>query len=172
MISAKYGQDVDVSAQLQQINNALDTFKVCQPCRTYDLSAGAAVVAAAAEGDEEADGQDQQAANNDADPNYNDFMCTDAAGNAGINMCEAIAKNSEIAAASLTDVYLASSTGTIQRTFGTTDAYATWWENWGFLLSSYLTFTIGVLCFCCVAVKRKRVDFSSGGNREPLVNRK
>jgi hypothetical protein len=169
MIAAKYGQDVDVSTQLQLINKALDTFKVCQPCRTYDLGAADESAAANEDGDEQE--QDANDNNNNEDPNHSQFVCNDAAGNAGINMCEAIAKNSQIEAASLMDVYRASSTGTLQRTFGTTDARLSWLESWGFFLSSLVTFVGGLLCFCCVAVKRKRVDFSGGGNREPLVGR-
>lgn len=172
LMSEQAGDNVDVSEQLQLINGAMDTFKVCQPCRTYDLSleyynanAQQENDDAAEEGNDDEDNED----NDNEDPNHFNFVCRDAAGNNGINMCEALAQNSEISAASMAEVYSASSTGTINRPFGGADASPSFLESWGFFLLSALVFMTGVMCFCCVAVKRKKVE--ANGNREPLVRR-
>jgi hypothetical protein len=38
VLNSYYGYDVDAAVGIEQWNTALDDFKVCQPCRTYDLS--------------------------------------------------------------------------------------------------------------------------------------
>lgn len=170
LMSEQVGENVDLSEQLKLVNSALDTFKVCQPCRTYDLSVEYYNPNEQDENDDEQDGNDDGGNNQeDEDPNHFNFVCSDAAGNNGINMCEAFAQNSEISAATLSEVYTASSTGTIQRPFGGADASASFFESWGFFMLSALVFMMGIMCFCCVAVKRKKVEDT--GNREPLVQR-
>jgi hypothetical protein len=160
VLTTFYGYDVGLTENMKYINSALDTFKVCTPCRTFDLSYVPEVAtddAAKAQG----------AAVNDV--NYLNFICTDSAGNAGVNQCAMIAKNSAIGPAAVSEIALASQQGSITRLYASAEMKQSWWGAWGFLFMSCLTFLIGMICFCSVAVKRKRV--SSNNRSEPLLGR-
>jgi hypothetical protein len=132
VLNTYYGYEIDTSNSISTMNSLLDDFKVCQPCRTYDVT------------------------NNVDDGNGNWFVCNDSAGYAGVNMCNMFATTTTIEKASFRDVSTASSQTTIVRTYSATDVTETWWQRWGFLLLSALVFVFGLLCFVSVAVKRKR----------------
>lgn len=157
-----YGYDVALADSLTNINSALDAFKVCSPCRTFDLAYAAAAVEAAEGEEAQEEGQD-----NGSDPNNLNYICVDDAGNSGVNQCMMFAKNSEISSASIRDVYLANGQGTITSSFAAMENRESWWQGWGFFLMSLITFLLGLLCFCSVAVKRKRV--SSASKNEALL---
>jgi hypothetical protein len=155
VLNTYYGYETDAEANIKSFNTMLDDFKVCQPCHTYDMSNTADV-----DGD-----------------NDSDYVCVDAAGNNGINMCSVFATQTTISKATFHDVEKASSQTTIVRTYSKSDIVATWWERWGFLLVSSIVFVIGSVCFCSVAVKRKRVvtkrkqlSTSSQEKGQPLIN--
>jgi hypothetical protein len=155
VLTTNAGYDVALKENLAYINKALDTFKVCTPCRTFDLSYKAEAAA------EDANGEQQDAADDGSDPNNQNYVCVDDAGNNGINQCYIFAKKSEIYPASAREVSLAHGQGTITSSFAAMDNRETWWQSWGFFLMSLLTFSIGLCCFCSVAVKRKRISSSS-----------
>lgn len=152
-----YGYEVASEETLDSLNNALDDFKVCTPCRTFDFNS----YYQAEEDEEDGDGEGEG-----NDPNANDFVCQDDAGYDGANQCMMFAQNTR--KASFRDVSKASQQGTITRTYDATDSTQSWWEAWGFLLISILVFLIGLVLFCSVAVKRKRV--SSSSRTEPLIS--
>lgn len=153
VLSTYYGYEIDAATSVSTFNTLLDDFKVCQPCRTYDVS------------------------NNVADDNGNLYVCNDSAGYYGVNMCSMFATTTTIETASFHDVSKASSQTTIVRTYAATDVVESWWQKWGFLLISSLVFVFGLLCFCSVAVKRKRTVgnsrkallFGSNDRQEPLI---
>jgi hypothetical protein len=154
VLNTYYGYETDASTAIQSFNSMLDDFKVCQPCHTYDMSNTA-----------DADG--------DSD---SDYVCVDAAGNNGINMCSAFATQTTISKASFHDLEKASSQTTIVRTYSKSDITSSWWQRWGFLLISSIVFVIGNLCFCSVAIKRKRtttkrklLSSSSQDKDQPLI---
>lgn len=154
-----YGYDIEAEQDLKYLNEALNAFKVCNPCRTYDFSYDPSQNAA----DDEDDGND---GNDDGgDPNNENFICEDYAGYAGVNQCTMFAQNSQ--KASFREVSLASQQGTIKQTYASVDATETWWQAWGFFLISLLVFLLGMVCFCSIAVKRKRI--SSSDKNEPLI---
>jgi hypothetical protein len=157
VLTSYYGYDVALQTNLANINAALDIFKVCTPCRTFDL---AYQVPAAT------DDQAAQAADG-SDPNNLNFVCDDEAGYAGVNQCMMFATNTEISAATTNEVKLASSQGTITRTYNALDTNQSWWDAWGFFTMSVITFIVGLVCFGSVAVKRKRI--SSANKNEPLI---
>jgi hypothetical protein len=162
VLTAYYGYDVSLEENMKNINTALDTFKVCSPCRTFDLSYTAP--------DATDDGAVQQAeAVNDV--NDMNFICTDDAGNAGINQCAVMAQNSQIGSATTSEIGLASQQGTITRLYAAAEGKESWWEAWGFFFMSLLVFLIGMICFCSIAVKRKRVSSSGNNRNEPLLAR-
>lgn len=173
MLTAHYGASVGVEETLANLNSALGAYKTCQPCRTFDFSYTAQANANNgddAQGDEE-EGDD--AANDDGDnqdPNNLNFVCLDAAGNEGVNQCQVFAENSEIQKATLRDISLASSQGSIMQSFSGADAVTgNFAESWGFFFLSSLVALAGILCFCGSAVKWRRVD---GNKREPLMGRR
>lgn len=102
------------------------------------------------------EGEDQAVEQQSAVANEYKFVCNDAAGYAGVNMCSMFASTTTIEKASFQDVTHASGQTTILLTNSSADLVPTWWEEWGFFLISALVFVLGVLCFCAVAVKRKR----------------
>lgn len=172
VIAAYTGESVDVSTTVERLNQALTPFKVCSPCRTFDLGSGSSAQNDnnGGDGDGDEEGNDDENNNNDADnsdPNNQNFVCNDAAGNAGTNMCMDFAQNTEIYHATEADVFTASQTGTIRRTWSAADAVESWWDAWGFFLIGCLVFVLGMICFCSVAVKRKRVG--SGSRTQPLI---
>jgi hypothetical protein len=162
VLTAYYGYDVSLDENMKNINSALETFKVCTPCRTFDLTNVPDTVAEVAEGE---DGAVEEAeVVNDA------FVCNDDAGNAGVNQCAMFAQNSQISTASMSEISTASSQGSITRLYASAEGKESWWEAWGFFFMSCLTFLVGIICFCSIAVKRKRV--ASGNNKnEPLLAR-
>ena len=162
VLTTYYGFDVGLEENMKNINAALDTFKICTPCRTFDLSYTPAAVEEGAE--EQAEAVD--------DVNDMNFICTDDAGNAGVNQCAMMAKNSDISAATMSEIRLASQQGSISRLYASAEGKESWWEAWGFFFMSVLVFLMGLLCFCSIAVKRKRVSSSLSNNRnEPLLAR-
>ena len=163
VLESYYGYDVEAEETLQNLNEALDAFKVCTPCRTFDLSYDASQNAADGENDE-GDGN-QEDGNDNNDPNNANYVCVDAAGYEGTNQCMMFAQNSQ--KASFRDISIASQQRTITRTYATVDVNESWWQAWGFFLMSLLVFILGLVCFCSIAVKRKRV--SSSGKNEPLI---
>jgi hypothetical protein len=172
VLNSFYGYEIDVTTSTQTYNTLLDDFKVCQPCRTYNLAAGAASNNDAAVAD--ADNADGEAVEEQAAVDM--FTCNDAAGYAGVNMCSMFASTTTIEKASFQDVTHASGQTTILRTYSDADIAQTWWQEWGFLLLSALVFVLGMMCFCTVAVKRKRTQgqsrWKSGASpekRQPLI---
>ena len=157
VLESYVGYDVEAEQTMEYVNQALDAFKVCTPCRTYDLNYNPAQNA---NDDEDNDGDDD-----DADPNNANFVCVDSAGYEGTNQCMMFAQNSQ--KATFQDVSLASQQGTITRTNASVDVKESWWEAWGFFFISLLVFLLGIVCFCMNAVKRKRV--SSTDKNEPLI---
>lgn len=153
-----YGFDVEAESTLKSLNEALDAFKVCSPCRTFDLSY---VPGQYGNGEEDDEGNDED----DEDPNNANFICNDGAGYAGVNQCKMFAQNSQ--KASFREVALASQQGTILRSYASVDATESWWQSWGFFLMSVLVFVLGMVCFCSNAVKRKRI--SGSDKNEPLI---
>lgn len=163
LLSGVYGQSVYMEDTLASINSALDAYKTCSPCRTYDFS----YVAQAAENDD--DGEEQNA---DQDPNNLNYVCLDAAGNEGVNQCQVFAENSEISKATIADIALASGQGSILPSFSGADAASgNIFESWGFFLLSSLVFLSGILCFCGNAVKWRNVKGQTN-KREPLMSRR
>lgn len=156
VLTAYNGYDVALAQNLKAINSALDTFKVCTPCRTFNLDAKTV----APTDDANAQG---------VDPNSLDFVCTDAAGDTGVNQCMLFATTTQISSATTSDISMASQQGSITRTFVSSEGKQTWWEAWGFFFVSLMVFLVGLICFCAVAVKRKRV--SSSSKNEPLMSR-
>lgn len=154
VLTTHYGYDVALQTNLAYINTALDAFKVCTPCRTFDL----AYVAAEGENAED-DG---------SDPNNLKFVCVDDAGYSGTNQCMMFAKNTDISAAPISEVAMASHQGTITSAYASAENRETWWQAWGFFLMSVMVFLLGLFAFCSVAVKRKRVS-SSSTKSEPLM---
>jgi hypothetical protein len=163
VLTTYYGYDVALEENMKNINSALDAFKACTPCRTFDLS-----YTPPAETDDGA----QQAAEAVNDVNNLNFVCTDDAGNAGVNQCAMIAQNSDISSATTSEIRLASQQGTISRLYASAEGKESWWEAWGFFFMSLLVFLMGLICFCSIAVKRKRVSTALSNNRnEPLLAR-
>jgi len=156
-----YGFNVEAESTLNSLNEALDAFKVCTPCRTFDL----AYVAGQNGNDEEGEGGEEGNEENDGDSNNANFICNDGAGYAGVNQCKMFAQNSQ--RASFREVSLASQQGTILRTYASVDTSESWWQSWGFFLMSLLVFVLGIVCFCSNAVKRKRI--SSSDKNQPLI---
>lgn len=155
VLNTYYQDETDYSSSLDILNSLLDDFKVCQPCRTYDFTNVA---------DVDGDGD-------------SDFVCTDSTGDDGVNMCSVFATQTTISKASFHDVAKASSQTTIVRTYAATDVVETWWQKWGFLLISSIVFITGMICFCSIAVKRKRTVSNRRNNKlisadkqQPLIH--
>jgi hypothetical protein len=165
VLTTYYGYDVGLEENMKNINSALDTFKVCTPCRTFDLTntpeAAAAAAAQQVQGD---DGAAQQ-----AEYVNTGFVCNDSAGNAGVNQCAMFAQNSAISSASMSEIATASRQGSITRLYASAEVKQSWWQAWGFFFMSCLVFVIGMICFCSIAVKRKRI--TSNNKNEPLLAR-
>lgn len=162
VLTTYYGYDVALEENMSNINSALDTFKVCTPCRTFDLTntPEAAAAAQEVEGEEGAVEEAEYVAG---------FVCNDDAGNAGVNQCAMFAQNSEISSATMSEIGTASRQGSITRLYASAEGRESWWQAWGFFFMSCLVFVIGMICFCSIAVKRKRI--SSNNKNEPLLAR-
>lgn len=159
VLKSHYGYDIEYSTTIEYVNEALDAFKVCTPCRTFDLSYDSAQNQNAEQEEEEGNEEDG------GDPNNDNFVCQDNAGYKGINQCKVFAQNSKTA--SFRYVSAASQQGTILKTYASVDTSETWWQAWGFFMISLIVFVLGMVCFCLNAVKRKRV--SSSDKNQPLL---
>ena len=168
VLTTYYGYDVGLEENMKNINTALDTFKVCTPCRTFDLTntPEAAAAAAAAEAEDGEDGAVEE-----AEYVNTGFVCNDDAGNAGVNQCAMFAQNSDISAATMSEIGTASRQGSITRLYASAEGKESWWQTWGFFFMSCLVFLIGMVCFCSIAVKRKRVTSNNNNKNEPLLAR-
>jgi hypothetical protein len=141
--------------QLSQLNEALQTFHTCQPCRTYDLSS------------KPSNNDDDEVDENDPDQGY--FMCRDSDGNdGGVNQCSIFQQATDMRMASYRDIALARQQGAILPTYVGEDG---WWFRYGFLTLSIMVFVMGAAIFYIVASgRRKRVSFESPS--EPLIMKK
>jgi hypothetical protein len=166
VLTSYYGYDVSLEENMKNINSALDTFKVCTPCRTFDLTNTPEAAAAAADA---AAGDAENGAAQAAEYVNTGFVCNDDAGNSGVNQCAMFAKNSDISSATMSEIGMASRQGSISRLYASAEGRESWWQAWGFFFMSCLVFLIGMICFCSIAVKRKRV--SSASRNEPLLAR-
>lgn len=153
VLTSYYGYDVDLKNDLASINSALNHFKVCTPCRTFDLNY-------------QANANSNANAQGNGDPNNLNFVCVDSTGAEDVNQCRYFAKTTTIQTASISEVTTASRQGTIMNTNSSAQDTMSWWQKWGFLFMSIVVFVLGLLSFCSVAVKRKRV---SSVRSEPLM---
>ena len=158
-LTTHYGYDVEYDTTMGYINEALNAFKVCTPCRTFDLA-----YSPSQNQNEENDG-DEENEEDGGDPNNAFFVCQDSAGYEGVNQCKMFAQNAQIAP--FRAISSASQQGTILRTYASVDTSETWWQAWGFFMISLLVFVLGMVCFCTNAVKRKRI--SSSERNQPLL---
>jgi hypothetical protein len=163
VLSTHYGYDIALEDSMKSLNSALDTFKVCTPCRTFDLTNTPEAAAAAQEVEGEEGAAEQ------AEYVNTGFVCNDSAGNAGVNQCAMFAQNSQISSASMSEIGAASRQGSITRLYASAEGKESWWQAWGFFFMSCIVFVIGMVCFCSIAVKRKRI--TSSNKNEPLLAR-
>lgn len=155
-------------------NNALSTYKTCQPCKVSSLS-NMAKGRRLEDQQDQADQEDQQEDAQNEDGGQNDdggmFGCQDAAGYQGANQCAMFALNTDIRLASFRDVRLATLQGNIVPAYGagvTSSSAQKWRRSWGFFTFSTIVFLIGLFMFCC-CVKVKRRTSSA---KEPLLDKR
>ena len=151
-------EEITLSQFLARWNQNLETFKTCQPCKTYDLSY-------VGNGKNNGENGERKLENENAnDANQGNFLCQDATGGQGANQCMVFAQQTQMTRASYNDISLATRQDTIVRS-NAKQVGPSWWSRWGFLLISILVFLIGMLMFCSVSNSSKRVD----ANSEPLL---
>jgi len=87
------GDDNDALSwdNLQYWNEAMEIYRVCQPCRAYDLNGNS-------------NNRDRQRRRLDDDPNGGMFQCDDAAGYSNVNQCMKFATQTDMEYASLEEV--------------------------------------------------------------------
>lgn len=122
-------------ARVSRINSLLAPFRVCQPCRTYNLSGNSDV--------DKYQNQGNSYGYYHYDPDMGYFQCTDQTGASGVNQCAAFRDDTGMSAASYRDMTMASSQGTIVKTH-VADATQEWWQEFCFFLSSAVVFLVGL----------------------------
>lgn len=116
---------------LESWNTAMEVYKVCQPCRTYDLKAGYMNMDDFYQVDDDHSG-DYNYGNPDDDgftndPNGGYFWCSDDADYTNVNQCMKFRTHAELEVATWEDLALATNQGGIKQvkvantTFGTDD---------------------------------------------------
>lgn len=93
-----YGSIADLEQSLHTWNDAFDVYKVCQPCKAYDLGYNE-------------DAKDRQGGGGDDDDEP--FTCYDDAGYVDVNQCMKFKTKTEMLAADFRDIMLAHEQGTI-----------------------------------------------------------
>jgi len=91
----------DLEEYIDTWNDAFDIFKICQPCRAYDLGWNEDLQ----NGDEPRQGE--------VDENGNVFTCRDDAGYTNVNQCMKFKTKTEMKVATVQDILLAADQGTI-----------------------------------------------------------
>jgi hypothetical protein len=166
---------------ITQFNNGLDTFRVCQPCKTALLSDQSAAV----DDDGNVDNDDavgrrrrlRELQDNDDDPNGGYFQCQDMANMKDINQCMKFAAKTNMEVARFRDVQMASAQGTIQPTHisGVKQSQlSVVKQKYGFFIFSIVFFVCCVLLFLFTSAmaRRSRQRRAFGTNlKEPLVKR-
>lgn len=188
------GDEMNVTGNMSQFNQALKDFQYCQPCHTFDLSnqggynnnnnGGRRLEDGEEEGDGEQEGdegenqeedndqQNEQGDNDEEDEqsNGNAFICQDYNGDQGVNQCAYFSQQGDMSKASLRDVAIASAQGGLTRTFVAVDVQErSWWARLGFLTISVLVFLVGLLLFCVLVKKKSRRVL--GNKTEPLIKK-
>jgi hypothetical protein len=144
----------------KHFNDALDVFRVCQPCK-----ASTVVLAGRSSGDE---GSQRRL----DDPNEGNFQCTDKAGYTNVNQCMKFATKTNLQVASFRDVQIASQQGMILAANAPGVAQSNFSlarQKYGFLIFSILFFVINLLCFGCANARARRRQSRVSGLTEPFV---
>jgi hypothetical protein len=163
--------DMDLDTFLAEWNSALDTFRVCVPCASFDIDE-----------DEGEDGHDrrrrrkERALENEDGGNYNYddngwFQCDDEAGYTNVNQCMKFGTHTDLERASFEDVSLATQQNTVlnPNLEGIqTKGFSKVKNEYGFMTFSLLVLGSGTIFFAW-ATRRRRHRRGNKQTESPLV---
>ena len=145
-------------------NSAFDIFKICQPCRAYDLGWN----------EDLQNGEDRSGGDEEDQDNGEYFTCKDDANYTNVNQCMKFSTHTKMVVATAQDVRLASEQGTILEidingyTYGDNDFlaehYVTVQASKPFFFTSLAVLAIGMVVL--IWAKCKPV---SSNMKEPLM---
>jgi hypothetical protein len=159
---------------LDQWNEAMEIYKVCQPCRAYSLK------------NNNKNNNNQNNNDDDYDPNNGLFQCSDAAGYTNVNQCMKFRTKTYMSHATLEEVMEAAQQGGITsisvhgRTYGTSDMASSMalqgagdLPDWTFLYTGAAVLAFGLSMLMAAMIWTKKSCCKSGGSiaslNEPLM---
>jgi hypothetical protein len=160
--------DISLDTFLQEWNAALDTFRVCVPCASFDINDDRR--RGRGRNRQLGEGGDEEGTNY----NYDDaghFQCDDEAGYTNVNQCMKFGTHTDLERASFEDVALATQQNTVMNPYLIgiqTKGFAKVGKEFSFLTISIL-FTLSGTVFFAWATRRRRHRKGSRQAEAPLV---